>query len=131
MARGGRRDSDMPGRYPPVLVGDSDDGARRVIARGLQRSGFQVLEAAAGEDALALAEAHSPSIVIAESTLPRDDAFQSYMRLRGLPCIVTVTNDEGVVLPDAAAVLEKPFSLKTLLNEVFRVLRAGHAPVAA
>jgi CheY-like chemotaxis protein len=131
MPRGGRRAPDGNGEYPPVLVGDSDDGARRVFALGLKRFGFEVLEAAAGEDALTLAQQASPRIVITEATLPRDDRFQEYVQAHGIPCIVTVTNAEGVVPSHAAAVLEKPFPLRELLNEVFRLLREGHTPAAA
>jgi CheY-like chemotaxis protein len=130
MPRGGRRGLDGNGQYPPVLIGDSDDGARRVFVLGLKRFGFQVLEAAAGEHALTLAQEAAPRVVITEATLPRDDRFQEYVQAQGIPCIVTVTNAEGVVPPHAAAVLEKPFSLKELLNEVFRVLRGGHTPAA-
>jgi DNA-binding response OmpR family regulator len=131
MPRGGRRATDVPGQHPPVLVGDSDDGARRVFARALERFGFRVCEAATGEEALALVEECSPCVVIAESTLPRDDALQSYIRICRIPQIVTVTDPDGVVPSDAAAILEKPFALTALLNEVFRILRAGDAPIAA
>jgi CheY-like chemotaxis protein len=129
-SRGGRRQTDSPGEYPPVLVADSDAGSRRVFTTALQRFGFQVLDAVAGEDALALAEAYTPAAVIAEATLPRDDDFQAYLRERRIPYIVTVTNDEGTVPADATAVLEKPFELPDLLREVFRVLRGGRTPAA-
>ena len=129
--RGGRRQRDVPGRYPPVLVADSDDRVRRVMARGLERCGFDVVEAARGETALELARRRSPRVVVAEATLPRDDEFQTYVQLNRIPCIVTITNDEGVVPPGTAAVLEKPFSLPVLLGEVFRVLRSGTTQTAA
>ena len=131
MPRGGRRLSDVPGSYPPVLVGESDEGARRVFVRALERFGFQILEAATGEEALALAQGCLPSVVVAELTLPRDDAFQAYVRARRIPYVVTVTTDEGVVPQGAVAVLEKPFPLSALLNAVLQVLRTGHSPVAA
>ena len=123
MPRGGRRNGDAPGQYPPLLVGDSDSGSRRVFRLLFERLGFRVLEAAAGEEALALAEAHLPCVVIAESTLPRDDNFQAYVRAHRIPCIATVTNEQGTVPPQAVAVLEKPFALSELQREVFRVLR--------
>ena len=128
MPRGGRRRGDAPGHYPPLLVGDSDDGSRRVLRILFERLGFHVLEAAAGEEALALAEAYPPCVVITESTLPRDDDFQAYVLARQIPCIATITNEQGTVPPEAVAVLEKPFELSELLREVFRVLRRGHEP---
>lgn len=120
--RGGRRALDVPGRYPPVLVADSDDGARRPSVRYLGRFGFQVEEAATGDAAVAIVETSHPHVAIAELTLPRDDEFQARVRERGIPYIVTATNDIGFVPPDAAAVLMKPFPLAALLNEVRRVL---------
>ena len=130
-SRGGRRETDLPGRCPPILVGDSDKGSRRVLMMALERCGFEVLEAAAGEEALALAEANPPALVIAESTLPRDNEFQTYVCEQGIPHIVTVTNDQGTVPPNVVAILEKPFSLTELLREVFRALRRGETPAAA
>jgi DNA-binding response OmpR family regulator len=102
-----------------------------VFTRGLARFGFRVVEAATGEEALALAVEASPSVVVAELTLPRDDELQAFIRAHRIPYIVTTTNDFGVAPADAVAVLEKPFALSALLAEVFRVLRTNGAPVAA
>lgn len=120
--RGGRRAIDVPGRYPPVLVADSDDGARRPCVRYLNRLGFQVEEAATGEAAVAIVEMAHPRVAIAEATLPRDGEFHARLKERGIPCIVMATDDIGVVPPEAAAVLMKPFPLAALLTEVRRVL---------
>jgi DNA-binding response OmpR family regulator len=123
--RGGRRATDIAGRFPPVLVGDSDERARRVFVRALDRFGFDVIEAADGEEALRLVETCSPGAVIAELTLPRDDRFQDYVRSHGIPYIVTVTTDVSSPPDGVVAVLEKPFSLDVLLDAVFGVLRSG------
>jgi DNA-binding response OmpR family regulator len=122
-ARGGRRPLDPPGRYPPVLVADSDDGARRVCVRYLDRFGFDVGEAATGEAAVETLEAHRPKVAIAESTLPRDDEFLARVRAYGVPYIVTMTSDPDDSPPDAVAVLVKPFSFKALLAEIRRALK--------
>ena len=123
--RGGRRPLDVPGRYPPVLVADSDDGARRVCARYLGRFGFQVEEATTGEAAVAIVEMCHPQVAIAELTLPRDDDFQARVRERDIPYIVTVASDVGCTPPDAAAVLLKPFPLSSLISAVRLALSAG------
>ncbi len=128
--RGGRRTHDKPGAYPPILVADSDDGARRVLTLALARFGFEVLAAATGEDALAFVEFRTPCAAIAELTLPRDDAFQARVRIGDVPYIVTVTNDEQAPPSYAVAVLEKPFSLDVLMAAVFRVVRSPRSPVA-
>ncbi len=92
--------------------------------RALARFGFRVLEAAAGEHALALAEMSSPHVVITEATLPRRGGLEQYVRDHKIPHIVTVTDAMAIPAVDAVAVLEKPFSLLLLLNHVFRALRA-------
>jgi DNA-binding response OmpR family regulator len=123
--RGGRRALDVPGRYPPVLVADSDDGARGVCVRCLERFGFQVEQAATGEAVVAIVERCRPHVAIAELTLPRDDEFQARMRAHGIPYIATATNGSAFVPPEVAAVLMKPFPLAALLNEVRRVLTSS------
>jgi CheY-like chemotaxis protein len=120
--RGGRRASDVPGRYPTVLVADSDDGARRVYVRCLEQLGFQVEQAATGDAAVAIVEMCHPHVAIAELTLPRDDEFQARVREHGIPYIATATNDSAFVPPEVATVLMKPFPLSALLKEVRRVL---------
>jgi DNA-binding response OmpR family regulator len=99
----------------------------------LDRFGFEVLEAATGEEALAIVagSAPAPHAVIADLTLPYDDLFQDYVRSHSIPYIVTVTTDDGVVPADAVAVLEKPFSRDTLLAAIFGVLRGGQSPITA
>jgi DNA-binding response OmpR family regulator len=122
VARGGRRPLDPTGRYPPLLVADSDDGVRRVCVRYLDRFGFDVGEAATGEAAVETLEVHRPKVAIAEFTLPRDDEFLARVRAYGVPCIVTMTSDLDYSPPEAVAVLVKPFSFKALLTEIRRVL---------
>jgi two-component system phosphate regulon response regulator PhoB len=128
--RGGRRDYDRPGRYPPVLVADSYDGARRPCARYLDRFNFDVMEAANGEDALRQIVASPPRLILTEWTLPTMPAdrlcqwLAQGWRTRGIPVIVVAADfDARRDMPSVAAILVKPFSLEAMLNEVRRVLR--------
>jgi two-component system response regulator RegX3 len=125
VSRGGRRTFDAPGRYPPVLIADSDEGARRPLVRYLDHFGFEVEEAVTGAAAVSIVERSRPQVAIAEITLPHDDGFRTRVRDLGIPYIVTATDDMGAVPPDAAAVLLKPFHLAALLHEVRRVLRTS------
>jgi DNA-binding response OmpR family regulator len=127
MPRGGRRPCDSPGRYPPVLIADSDEGARRPCVRYLEHFGFQVEEAATGAAAVSIVERSRPRVAIAELTLPHDEGFHTRMRNLGIPYIVTTTDDWGAVPADAAGVLRKPFPLAALLNAVRRVLTASES----
>lgn len=127
--RGGRRFYDRPGRFPPILVAESNDGLRRPCVRYLERFHFDVAEAAHGEEALARIVAVPPRVVLLEWTLPampgtrlRQWLAQSH-RTRDVRVIAITSGDEGNVLPQADAVLVKPFSLDVMLAEIRRVLR--------
>ncbi|HEY7769095.1 response regulator, partial [Longimicrobium sp.] len=45
-----------------ILVVDDDDGVRRISRRMLERSGYHVLEAATGPEALDVAASHEGAI---------------------------------------------------------------------
>lgn len=121
--RGGRRPTDIPGRYPPVLVADSDSSARRPCVRYLNLFGFQVEEAANGEEALEAVRTYRPHIVVTEARLPRGaELTPRLVNEFNVPFIVTITDDTAPIPPEAFAVLLKPFPLGTMLDEVRKVL---------
>jgi DNA-binding response OmpR family regulator len=128
--RGGRRESDRPGRFPPVLVADSYEGARRPCARYLGRFNFEVAEAANGEDALKQIVSSTPRLILTEWTLPTMPADRLCLwlaqgwRTRDIPVIVVASDfDARRDMPSVAAILVKPFSLERMLSEIRRVLR--------
>ena len=118
------------GRYPPVLIADSYEGARRPCVRYLDRFHFDVAEATNGEDALKQIVSTTPRLIITEWTLPTMPAdrlcqwLAQGWRTREIPVIVVAADyDARRQMPSVAAILVKPFSLETMLNEVRRVLR--------
>jgi DNA-binding NtrC family response regulator len=133
IARGGRRATDRPGRHPHVLVADSYDGARIPCVKYLDRMGFAVLEAGNGQCALEHIDASAAHVIVIENGLRDASVSQIVHRLRGagqeVPLIV-MTSDLDVVKDTAVAglplvaVLEKPFSLMTMVREIRRLLRA-------
>ena len=134
MARGGRRDTDRPGKFPNVLLADSYDAARRPCARYLDLLNFHVREAAEGHEAIAQIQASHPHLILVERALPSMDAaqisdwLQQHPDLRSVPIIVLTTEferREGLELPsNVAGVLVKPFPLTTMIEEIRRVLRS-------
>jgi DNA-binding response OmpR family regulator len=134
--RGGRRDYDQPGRYPPVLVADSYDGARRPCVRYLDRFNFDVLEVTNGEDALKQIVSSPPKVIVTEWQLPSMPADQLCQWLseglttRDIPVIVVAADFEARRhTPGVAAILVKPFSLESMLTEVRRALREPQTPI--
>jgi DNA-binding response OmpR family regulator len=135
--RGGRRATDQPGRHPHVLIADSYDGARIPCAKYLNHLGFGVLEAGNGQRALAHIDAGAAHIIVIENGLADAPVAEIADRLRGaahaVPLIV-MTNDLGVLEDTFAGlplvgVLEKPFSLTTMLAEIRRLLRAPRVAI--
>lgn len=139
--RGGRRTTDRPGKYPPVLVAESYDGVRRSCARYLDRLHFQVAEASDGEQALRQIAAEPPLLVLAELNLPSMPAprlaqwLSQSWRTRQIPVIVLASGDldpsDTSVSEDlrsvVAGVLVKPFTLSRMLDEIRRVIRVSGA----
>ena len=138
MPRGGRRPTDRPGKYPPVLVAESYDGVRQSCARYLDRFHFQVAEAADGEQALRLIGAEPPQVILAELDLPSMSAprlaqwLSQSWRTRQIPVIVLAgdlnPSDTSDFRRVVAGVLVKPFTLRTMLDEIRRVIRADARP---
>lgn len=119
--RGGRRPYDLPGKYPSVLIADTDEGVRRAFVRYLDMFGFHVTQAARIEEGLAETERdQQPEVIVTELTSAAAARLASSPRV---PIIVTVTDDLQVPPRYAAAMLVKPFPLTMLLDEMRRVLR--------
>jgi PAS domain S-box-containing protein len=64
-----------------ILLVDDDDGGRYAVSRVLRRAGFDVAEAASGEDALRLA-AEQPDLVLLDVNLPDMHGFDVCTRLK-------------------------------------------------
>ena len=138
--RGGRRTTDRSGKHPTVLVAESYEGVRKSCARYLDHFNFHVAEAADGEQALTQIAAEPPQVILAELHLPAMPVWrlahwlsQSW-RTRQIPIIVLAGDfdaSEPSVSQDfrslVAGILVKPFTLRTMLDEIRRVL---HVPDA-
>jgi CheY-like chemotaxis protein len=68
-----------------VLIVDDFDDNRQMYAEFLAYSGFQVLEAANGAEALAKATEHVPDLVVMDLSLPVLDGWEATRRLKGDP----------------------------------------------
>jgi DNA-binding response OmpR family regulator len=129
--RGGRRDSDRPGRHPIVLVADSYEDARAPVARYLDRFGFDVREATSADEAVLALERHRPDVVLSGLRGRQSDAFFTALAATGVggPLVVMVLlSAAGDQVPAlATGVMTKPFSLRLLLEELRREIRAAGA----
>lgn len=114
-----------------VLVVDDEPQIQRVLRPSLTASGYEVLEAATGREALAAVSANSPDLVILDLGLPDMDGKEVLRKLRILtrtPVIVLSARDresEKIAALDLGAddYVEKPFAMGELLARMRTALR--------
>jgi signal transduction histidine kinase/CheY-like chemotaxis protein len=78
-----------------LLVVDDQAESRAVIRDLLTPLGFRVLEASRGEQALELALAHRPDVIVMDLSMPGMDGYETTRRLRQLPelaCIPVIAS---------------------------------------
>ena len=127
--RGGRRDTDQPGRHPKLAVIDHYDGVRRTCVRYLKHFNFDVAEAADAQAGLTVLESGQPALVLMEqSKSSAYDQLLRYARSRSVRCILLVIAGGDAEDGRCDGVLQKPFALGEMLDEIRRVLQLhdGH-----
>ena len=118
---------------PRVLVVDDDPAIRLVCSTNLKLDGYQVLEAANGQEGLELALDHVPDVVLLEISMPVLDGFglaaalQAHERTRELPLIFLTTEDDPLIKAKAFetgahAVISKPFDPDLLRAAIAQAL---------
>ncbi|MBK9366566.1 MAG: response regulator transcription factor [Deltaproteobacteria bacterium] len=119
-----------------ILVADDDPNLREVVRYALSREGFSVIEANNGVEALTLALARAPDLVVLDVLMPELDGLEVCRRLRrdreSLPILFLSSRDEEL---DRVVGLEiggddyvtKPFSPRELVSRVKALLRRSRA----
>jgi len=121
-----------PGTEVVLLVEDSED-VRRFMEQFLARSGYSVLQAGSGDEALRRAEAHAGPIhlLLTDIVLPvmggREIAHQVRAQRPGIKVLYTsgYTDRSGVengILESGVAFLQKPFTAEELLRKIRETL---------
>jgi two-component system chemotaxis response regulator CheY len=68
-----------------ILIVDDAASARMIVSETLQSAGYDVIEAAGGEEALAYATQHPVDLVLVDLHMPRMDGITLIGALRALP----------------------------------------------
>ena len=121
-----------------VLVVDDEPQIRRALSLNLGARGYEVFEAATGEQALQRVAVEHPAVVLLDLGLPGMDGIQVIEALRGwttVPVIVlTVRDDERskVQALDAGAddYVTKPFGMAELMARLRATIRRMPEPGA-
>jgi CheY-like chemotaxis protein len=70
---------------PKLLLVEDDELNRDMLSRRLIRRGFEVLIAADGESAVAMAAAHLPDLILMDMSLPILDGWEATRQIRAAP----------------------------------------------
>ena len=115
---------------PVVLIVDDDARNRKLVRDVLRRAGLGTLEAASAADALALARAHVPDLVLMDLRLPDLGGAEALGRLQADPAtaripVVALTAvagaREALLGVGFAGYVEKPIDVQALPDEVRRL----------
>ena len=68
-----------------ILVVDDDPGTRLAISDYLEMSGYAVITAADGQQALAMVESHHPHLMVTDIVMPRMNGYQLVRSVRQHP----------------------------------------------
>nr|WP_026974101.1 response regulator transcription factor [Alicyclobacillus contaminans] len=114
-----------------ILIVDDEPKVIEVIQPFLEKEGFTVLSAATGREALAMAQAHRPDLVLLDWMLPEMSGLDVCRELRQKTNVaiimLTAKSDEfdrviGLEM-GADDYITKPFGLRELLARIKSVLR--------
>jgi DNA-binding response OmpR family regulator len=118
---------------PVVLCADDDEDILALVAFRLERSGYTVLQARDGEEALELALREQPDLAVLDVMMPKLDGFELTKRLRAaeatsrMPIILLTARAQDVDVSQgfeagADDYLRKPFSPQELRTRVQAML---------
>ncbi len=119
-----------------ILLVDDRADFRQVLGERMQARGYETLEAASGAQALELAAAQAPDLVVLDMVMPEMDGMETLRRLRqehpGLPVIVLTGYGASQDVSQALTLgahdyLVKPVDLDALLEAVQQALAGRQA----
>jgi two-component system cell cycle response regulator DivK len=120
-----------------ILVVEDDYLSRDALSRRLERSGYHVMRAVDGEQAIAMAHSATPDLILMDLGLPVLDGWQATRRLkadsatRDIPIIIVSAHvqpaDRAMVLAAGGDDLDsKPVNFDELLLKIGTLLKRPH-----
>ncbi|MDZ7651341.1 MAG: response regulator [Burkholderiaceae bacterium] len=117
-----------------ILAVDDSASMRQMVAFTLKGAGYNVIEAADGQEALDKARGANVDLVLTDQNMPKMDGITLVKSLRGLPSysgtpiliLTTESSDEMKAKGKAAGAtgwLVKPFDPGKLLDVIKRVIK--------
>ena len=127
---------------PIVLIAEDQTDLRQLYAQQLALSGFDVIEAANGAEAIDLVSSQLPDVVLMDLSMPIVDGWEATRRLRAdartanIPVVALTAHDGSGELQRATMAgcdwfVPKPCPPDALITEVRRVLEAPRPSAGA
>ena len=112
-----------------ILIVEDNEDNRRILRDLLTRAGYEIVEAEAGDTAVALAKSSAPDLILMDIQLPGIDGYEATRRIRALPAlagvpIIAVTSyalsgdEQKAADAGCDAYVTKPFSPRQLLAKI-------------
>jgi two-component system, cell cycle response regulator DivK len=123
----------------PLLLIVEDNASNMKLARDLlTHAGYGTLEARTGEEALALARAEGPDMILMDIQLPGMDGLEALAELRSDPATAAIPvvaftafamkdDRERLLAAGFDGYLEKPISVRTFAAQVGELLTSANA----
>jgi two-component system cell cycle response regulator DivK len=116
-----------------ILVAEDRDASRELARTLLEHSGYSVLEASNGAEAIEIAKANLPDLVLCDLQMPVKNGFEVLHELRAddrlkftpvvaLTASAMMGDKDKALMEGFTAYLTKPLSLSTIRREIARVL---------
>ena len=127
MAQSSQPRTDAGTTRPTILIAEDHMDSREALGALLEAFGFRVLPAVNGKEAVEMARAEAPDLILMDIMMPELDGFEATRRIRGFPetqhiPIITLTAMDGArsLALDAGAndFLPKPINSGSLLEKV-------------
>jgi DNA-binding response OmpR family regulator len=117
-----------------LLLVDDEADFRRATTQGLSRRGFNVEEAAGGEEALEKIKKHRPDVILLDQKMPGLSGIETLQRIREndptLPVIILTGHGDyhtalaGIRL-DITEFMQKPVDIDQLASRIHTLLERG------
>jgi two-component system phosphate regulon response regulator PhoB len=120
-----------------LLIADDELGIRRLVRMTLESDQYEIIEAADAQEALGMARAHRPELVLLDVMMPKGTGFDVCRALKQDPetkditvVMLTARSQKSDVAEGEVAGADdyftKPFSPVNLVRKVDQILDDGH-----
>lgn len=117
-----------------ILVVEDNQDSRELVVKVLKNKGYQMIEAADGEEALEKAVAEKPDLILLDISIPKIDGYEVAKRLKsneelkGIPIVALTAHAmkgdrEKVIVAGFEGYISKPVNVRELPDQVRSYLR--------